>query len=54
MMVLTDASRHDWLESRGPELTLIGFRTMPPTKSSPLTSKSNLKTPSAICSRYAP
>jgi transposase len=26
MMVLTDASRHDWLESRGPELTLIGFQ----------------------------
>src|SRR6202158_4267833 len=25
MMVLTDASRHDWLEGRGPELTLIGF-----------------------------
>ena len=26
MMVLTDASRHDWLEGRGPELTLIGFQ----------------------------
>jgi transposase len=26
MMVLTDASRHDWLESRGPELTLTGFQ----------------------------
>ena len=26
MMALTDASRHDWLESRGPELTLIGFQ----------------------------
>jgi len=26
MMVLTDASRHDWLEARGPELTLIGFQ----------------------------
>ena len=25
MMVLTDASRHDWLEGRGPELTLMGF-----------------------------
>jgi len=25
-MVLTDASRHDWLEGRGPELTLIGFQ----------------------------
>ncbi|MCU1298745.1 MAG: integrase catalytic region [Acidobacteriaceae bacterium] len=26
MMVLTDASRHDWLEGRGPELTLMGFQ----------------------------
>jgi transposase len=26
MMVLTDATRHDWLEGRGPELTLIGFQ----------------------------
>ena len=26
MMVLTDASRHDWLEGRGPKLTLIGFQ----------------------------
>src|ERR1700731_4568803 len=26
MMVLTDASRHDWLEGRGPELPLIGFQ----------------------------
>jgi transposase len=26
MMALTDASRHDWLEDRGPELTLIGFQ----------------------------
>ena len=26
MMVLTDASRHDWLEGRGPTLTLIGFQ----------------------------
>src|ERR1700688_303495 len=26
MMALTDASRHDWLEARGPELTLIGFQ----------------------------
>src|ERR1700682_6083121 len=26
MMTLTDASRHDWLEGRGPELTLIGFQ----------------------------
>jgi transposase len=26
MMVLTDASRHDWLEARGPALTLIGFQ----------------------------
>jgi len=26
MMVLTDASRHDWLEGRGPELTLVGFQ----------------------------
>src|SRR6202158_2598005 len=26
MMVLTDASRHAWLEGRGPELTLIGFQ----------------------------
>jgi len=25
-MALTDASRHDWLEGRGPELTLIGFQ----------------------------
>jgi transposase len=25
-MVLTDASRHAWLEDRGPELTLIGFQ----------------------------
>jgi len=25
-MVLTDASRHDWLEDRGPRLTLIGFQ----------------------------
>jgi transposase len=26
MMVLTDASRHDWLEGRGPHLTLLGFQ----------------------------
>jgi hypothetical protein len=26
MMVLTDASRHDWLEGRGPALTLVGFQ----------------------------
>lgn len=26
MMALTDASRHDWLHGRGPELTLIGFQ----------------------------
>lgn len=26
MMALTDASRHRWLEGRGPELTLIGFQ----------------------------
>ena len=24
-MLLSDASRHDWLEGRGPVLTLIGF-----------------------------
>lgn len=26
MMALTDASRHDWLEGRGPTLTLMGFQ----------------------------
>ena len=26
MMALADASRHDWLEGRGPELTLLGFQ----------------------------
>jgi hypothetical protein len=26
MMVLPDVSRHDWLEGRGPALTLIGFQ----------------------------
>src|ERR1022692_399487 len=26
MMALTDASRHDWLQGRGPQLTLIGFQ----------------------------
>src|ERR1035437_8403509 len=26
MMALTDASRHDWLQGRGPELTLISFQ----------------------------
>src|ERR1035438_8095550 len=26
MMALTDASRHDWLQGRGPPLTLIGFQ----------------------------
>ncbi len=26
MMALTDASRHDWLQGRGPELTLVGFQ----------------------------
>jgi len=26
MMVLTDASRHDWLEGRGPQFTLLGFQ----------------------------
>ena len=25
-MALTHASRHDWLEGRGPELTLVGFQ----------------------------
>jgi transposase len=26
MMALTDASHHDWLQGRGPQLTLIGFQ----------------------------
>jgi hypothetical protein len=26
MIALTDASRHDWLQGRGPELTLVGFQ----------------------------
>ena len=26
MMALTDASRHDWLQGRGPQLTLIGLQ----------------------------
>jgi transposase len=26
MMALTDASRHEWLEGRGPTLTLLGFQ----------------------------
>jgi hypothetical protein len=26
MMVLTDPSRHDWLEGVGPHLTLVGFQ----------------------------
>jgi hypothetical protein len=26
MMAVSDASRHDWLQGRGPELTLIGFQ----------------------------
>jgi hypothetical protein len=26
MMALTDASHHDWLEGRGPKLTLLGFQ----------------------------
>lgn len=26
MMALTDASRHDWLQGRGPQLTLLGFQ----------------------------
>jgi transposase len=26
MMALTDASRHDWLQGRGPQLTLVGFQ----------------------------
>jgi hypothetical protein len=26
MMALTDASTHDWLEGRGPQLTLVGFQ----------------------------
>jgi hypothetical protein len=26
MMVLTDASREDWLKGRGPALTLIGYQ----------------------------
>lgn len=26
LMLLTDASRHDWLEQRGPRLTLLGFQ----------------------------
>src|SRR6202171_5730606 len=26
MIVLTDASRHHWLEGRGPQLTLVGFQ----------------------------
>jgi hypothetical protein len=26
MMALTDASRHDWLQGRGPHLTLLGFQ----------------------------
>jgi hypothetical protein len=26
MMALTDGSRHDWLQGRGPELTLTGFQ----------------------------
>jgi hypothetical protein len=26
MMLLTDASREDWLEGRGPAMTLIGYQ----------------------------
>lgn len=26
LMLLTDASRHDWLQGRGPKLTLLGFQ----------------------------
>ena len=26
MMALTDASHHDWLQGRGPQLTVIGFQ----------------------------
>src|ERR1039458_2762591 len=32
MMALTDASRHDWLEDRGPERTLIGFQDDAPSR----------------------
>ena len=54
MMALTDASSHDWLEGRGPRLTISAFRTTPPNKSSPRTFNSNPKTPSAICAPCAP
>ncbi|HXM20082.1 MAG TPA: helix-turn-helix domain-containing protein [Terriglobales bacterium] len=54
MMVLTDASRHDWLQGRGPELTSSAFRMTPPAKSSPLTSRSNRKTLSAISALCTP
>jgi transposase len=29
MMLLADASRHDWLEGRGPMLTLMGYQATP-------------------------
>ena len=54
MMVLTDASRHDWLEGRGPSSPSSAFRMTPPAKSSPPTSNSKPKTPSAISAPCTP
>jgi len=54
MMALTDASRHDWLEGRGPVLPSSASRTTPPARSWPLTSNSKPKMPSAISAPCRP
>jgi hypothetical protein len=54
MMALAHASRHDWLEGRGPMLTLIGFQDDATGRSSPLTSNSKPKILSAISAPSTP
>jgi hypothetical protein len=52
--VLTDASRHDWLEGRGPHLTLVGFQDDATSQILARASNSKPKIPLAICAFCTP
>ena len=54
MMVLADASRDQWLEGRGPVMSLLGFRMMRPGKCWRVSFERNTRTPSDTCGNCAP
>ena len=54
MMALTDASRHDWLEGRGPQLTLIGLQDDATSQILAAHFNSKPRTPSAISALCTP